>query len=246
MSKYRNATAIPMMAFLISGWMLGASPTCKDGWSSQTQTCGAESAIQKAIVARAKAAIGGYSGQSLECTLSSGCWLTDADPNSGSPDFYASNPANDGNKLKQGLHQYYLWLLARTKPYSLAYLQSTVIANLLTNYATTDRQTMAAHIVNNACPATDPINWNANQVMSFLVIQKQCMEWAITTALSVPGTVAKNYGSTPFPVSNRVRPGMGLYIKNVHAMLIIDVQWKNNLPVAFQVAEANHDTRQYY
>jgi hypothetical protein len=46
--------------------------------------------------------------------------------------------------------------------------------------------------------------------------------------------------SPDFTALDRVRPGMGLYNRNTHAMLIIDILWKSGVPVAFQVAEANY------
>jgi hypothetical protein len=119
------------------------------------------------------------------------------------------------------------------------------MAPLMRNYNTTDSRKMAVRMTSFACPATDPTKWTNNQVLTFVAIRKQCMEWASTTATSAtPGTVAQNYGSTPFLASNRVRPGMGLYDRSSHAMIIIDILWKNNLPIAYQVAEANYDSTQ--
>lgn len=229
---------VSLLLSAISLTCLAATTMCKDGWSSITGTCGPESPAQKAIVARATAAVGSGSGQSSECpTSQSGCWLTDADP----PPFPA-----DGDLMRSALHAYFAWFRqnAKTRP-TLMYLQNNIMAPLMIHYNTTDARKMAMQMTSFACPATDPAKWTNNQVLAFIAIRKQCMEWASTTATSAsPGTVAQNYGAMPFPTPNRVRPGMGLYIRQVHAMIIIDILWKNNSPIAYQVAEANYDSTQ--
>ncbi len=209
---------------------------CNDGWSSITGTCGPESATQKAIVARALALVGGSSGQSTICDKTkSGCWLTDAEP----PPYPA-----DGNLMRQALHAYFVWLSKnpQARP-SLSSLQNSMASNL-SNYTSANAKMMAVHMTEVGAPDTDPLNWTYDQVLDWIGIRKQCMEWAITTATQAsPGTtVMRNYASPAFPISNRVRPGMGLYKTGVHAMLITDILWKNNLPAAYQVVEANYNT----
>jgi hypothetical protein len=182
----------------------------------------------------------GTSGASIECTLVSGCWLTDADPLPENP-YDGKYSPSDGDLMKNALHTFYMWFFQnpKTRP-TLASLQNT-IASILTHYYPTDRQKMAVQMTTLACPASDPAKWSYYQVMSFIGIRKQCLEWVITTVAAVPGTVPLNYGSAAaFPVSDHVRPGMGLYDIQHHAMIIVDVLWKNDIPIAFQVAEANY------
>src|ERR1035438_5362037 len=103
LKRYRLLFCFSLVSTIGSLPSLAANVTCKDGWSSMTGTCGPESATQKAIVARALAAISVGSGQSAVCSPKvAGCWLTDTEPPPYTPD-------NDGNLMRKALHAYFAW-----------------------------------------------------------------------------------------------------------------------------------------
>lgn len=71
-------------------------------------------------------------------------------------------------------------------------------------------------------------------VLTYLGIRRQCHEWADYIGGKGETKQIKNIKD--------VRPGMGLFIPkpNEHAMIITDVLWKDDMPIKFQVAEANY------
>jgi len=222
---------------IISATLTVTSATsCKDGWASVTHTCGPESPIQRAIVAKALSFVAAdsnpnqelSSGQSALCGSLPGCWLTDV-----------AGP--DGALLQESLHKYFDWL--RTPGTTPLSALQTDIQNTLANYAPRDAHRMAEYLTTQLPqPSSDPRSWSPSAVLNWLRIKKQCLEWVLTTAkAAAPSITMMNYLSQHFPISNRVRPGMGLYRYETHAMIIVDILWKNNLPAGFQVVEANHD-----
>jgi hypothetical protein len=83
-------------------------------------------------------------------------------------------------------------------------------------------------------PATD------QETLDFLGIRKQCLEWAVTTAVAAGGE-AKGYSAAAVADPSRYRPGMALYrADRSHSMIIVDIYWDAaGKPVKFRVAESN-------
>lgn len=105
------------------------------------------------------------------------------------------------------------------------------------------RRTIADWIISRV-PKGTHIN-EAREVLSVLFIQKQCLEWAMSTAISKGGASVnyKSAGSHGLTKDEVVTPGMGLYHNLVHAMLIIDVKYdKNGKATDIKVAESNNNS----
>ena len=79
-----------------------------------------------------------------------------------------------------------------------------------------------------------------DETLIYLGIQKQCMEWAMTIAIEAGGA-SRNYGNPgPLVDIEDVRPGMGYYRLNFHAMIIIDVYHDSEgTPTGLRVAGSN-------
>src|SRR4051812_44241147 len=72
--------------------------------------------------------------------------------------------------------------------------------------------------------------------LTFIGINKQCLEFCCAVATASGGT-PKNYQSGTVGDPTKFRPGMGLYQPRTHAMLIVDIYWKNGSPTQFKLVE---------
>ena len=80
---------------------------------------------------------------------------------------------------------------------------------------------------------------NGNAILQRLKVNKQCIEWAETTAHAAGGNWA-GYSAKTVP-ENEVTPGMGLYKTGVHAMLVVDVTYdKNGNPFSYKIVDSNY------
>lgn len=199
----------------------------------------AETKVQGAIVVLAKDSAGKLSGQSeIQQPRAQGCdardWCTDT-------------ADGDGARMRSAIKRYYIWCFASRKTETLqsvtAKMKTIDLANSF--YSDTTKTELVNKIVAVVnfkvavgpflSPSTD------NDTLLFLAIQRQCLEWAIRTAIAGGGT-ARGYGATAVTNPRQWRPGMGLYRNDKsHAMLIVDIYWdsKGN-PLQFRVAEANY------
>lgn len=84
---------------------------------------------------------------------------------------------------------------------------------------------------------------NDEGTLIYLGIRKQCLEWAMTISLNAGG-VAKNYQNAGSVSRKDVRPGMGYYNLEHHAMIIIDVYYdQTGTATKLKVAESNYASK---
>jgi hypothetical protein len=201
--------------------------TPKPGWSSQTGYHAAETSVQRSIVAAASRAQGQSSGQST----TGGTWLTDT-------------ADGDGARMRQAINHYQSWFWSNPRRLTLDQIRAQMMADL-TSYDFARKTALVSQIAqkyNDAVrfgpvrvPTTD------NDTLWFLGIRKQCLEWAMSTAISAGG-LSKNYSAGGVNDPRAFRPGMGLYKQDkTHAMIIVDIRWDSaGNPVEFKVAESNY------
>jgi hypothetical protein len=185
----------------------GARNLKVNGWQSDGET-----AIQKRIVAAARAENGRSSGQSV---VGSG-HQTDID-------------GGDGAKMRNAINIYHEW---KKKPgtKTLALIQKDM-SNAFSgsSYGGSQINALVARIIAvynpNAIPGSDAA------VLNYLGIRKQCHEWADFMGSGEAKGVLSDI--------KNVRPGMGLFSNLPHAMIIIEVNWKDGVPSQYKVCEAN-------
>jgi hypothetical protein len=222
----------------------GHPAMAQTGWGARP----AQTPVQKYIVMLANAAAGRYSGlSSIQIVGAQGCdvrgWCTDVAPGAGDTYF-----AGDGARVRAAIKRYAYWYASNPKTKTETYqsilnkMQTIDLSDL--QYSAATRSLLAQQIANLvlgtmiygqiALPSTD------NQTLQFLSVQKQCLEWAMTTAI-VAGGAARNYSAAEVANPQSWRPGMGLYRRDrTHAMLIVDINWTAGRPIQLRVAEANY------
>ena len=220
---------------------------CTFSSAAVAQTWGsrpAQTTVQKNIVARANAANGQLSGQSTFQAGSQGCdyrgWCTDVS-------------TNDGARMRNAMKRYYTWYYAKAPKESLDSVKYKMKTTDLYG-ASFDPQRLLddASLVLLVNKIVETINYRIalgpfqlptddQTTLNFLKIQKQCLEWAMTTAISGGGQ-ARSYGAGAVTDSSKWRAGMGLYmIDKSHAMIIVDIGVNaQGQPTYFKVAEANY------
>src|SRR5258708_2947527 len=196
---HRTLATVLSMIFLFL-----ASASCQTGWGARP----AQTLIQKRIVSLAKPA--GSSGPSaIQTSYSQGCdgrgWCTDT-----------SN--GDGPRIRAAISRYSRWYSVRPRTETLASVMIRMKNDLQGPlYSDASKTILVQQIVNvftGQVPATD------SQTLQFLNIRKQCLEWAMTTAMSAGGA-ARDYRTQAVTNPQQWRPGMGLYrMDNAHAMII--------------------------
>jgi hypothetical protein len=206
---------------------LAVSSAVVDGWSSVTGYRHAETAVQRRIVQAASAANGQSSGQSM----TTGPWLTDI-------------ASGDGERMRRALVRWANFVTGRTRGLTAAQVKEQMKGEL-TTYDAARRQMLVDRMVERwnfwsgftgPMPFTMPPH-DDPQVLAFMGIRKQCLEWVDTVAQNAGGR-ALNYSAAAVSAAN-VRAGMGLFNVGVHAMIIVDVEWRGGVAVRFKVAEAN-------
>ena len=201
----------------------------KPGWSSQTGFRNAETQVQRAIRDAALRSSGQSSGQST----TNGTWLTDA-------------ADGDGRRMRAAISRYHNWYWTTpSRRVSLAQIKAQMATDFAGSaYDSLRRSMLANQIVDryNAAVRLGPVRLpaNDNDTLWFLGIRKQCVEWAMTTAISAGGR-SKNYSAAGVTDPRAFRPGMGLYKNDrSHAMIIVDIKWDSaGNPVEFKVVESN-------
>lgn len=199
------------------------------GWASQTGFRNAETRVQKAIVSKALGAVGRSSGQSV--TSSSG-WLTDT-------------ADGDGARMRRAIEIYAGWVYAQPSQYNLTQIKARMNSAFSGSaYDSLRRQKLVDRIVEvvNAAVRRNAYRAprNDNETLTLLGVRAQCLEWAMTTAIS-SGGLAKGYNAAGVSNPTEFRPGMGLYKNDrSHSMIIVDIRWDaRGNPVEFKVAESN-------
>lgn len=207
---------------------LAATATTVDGWSSVTGFRRAETAVQRNIVQEASAANGESSGRSMMGPP----WLTDT-------------AGGDGERMRIAITRWYDHLSGRLPGMTAAQVQAQMKRDLSATYDATRQTALVNRIVEVwerrfsiiGPPAPPPRQGDNQGVMDFMGIRKQCLEWADTLAQNAGGR-GLTYSAAAVSAS-AARPGMGLFHVGVHAMIIVDIEWRGGVPVRFKVAEAN-------
>jgi len=210
--------------------MTGSAQTPKAGWASQTHFRDAETSVQRAVRDTALRANGQTSGQST----TGGSWLTDTSD-------------GDGGRMRVAINRYSAWY--GTNPArrpTLDQIKNQMMGDFGGSaYDQTRKSMLVNQIVDkyNAAVKFGPIRLpiTENDTLYFLGIRKQCLEWAMSTAMSVGGQ-SKNYYAAGVTDPRAFRPGMGLYKNDhSHAMIIVDIRWDaNGNPAEFKVVESNY------
>jgi hypothetical protein len=219
-----------LMLLTALGSMNGKAQTPKVGWASQTGFRNAETSVQRAVRDAALRGNGQSSGQST----TNGSWLTDT-------------ADGDGGKMRNAINRYQSWYWTNsTRRPALDQIKTQMMADFGGSaYDQTRRSMLVNQVVDryNAAVRFGPVRvpTTDNDTLSFLGIRKQCLEWAMTTAISAGGQ-SKNYYAVGIADPRAFRPGMGLYkLDHSHAMIIVDIRWDGNgNPAEFKVAESNY------
>jgi hypothetical protein len=210
-----------------------------EGWSSETGYRSADTDIRKGIVASAKSMIGQPSGQSVICSMASNCWLTDV-------------AGGDGARMRDAISIYDIWKRDNsTRKKTLDQIRKAmVIAFSGSNYKDPQKTKLVDRIIFLYDGGSTVVPTDDGRTLQYMGIRKQCLEWAMTTAINSGGT-ARNYQNTGSAVSkDNVRPGMGYYVYLIdkktgnrvggHAMIIIDTKYDSGGQLThLKVAESN-------
>lgn len=207
----------------------GNAQTPRAGWASVTGFRNAETRVQRAIRDAAMRSDRQSSGQSN----TNGSWLTDA-------------AGGDGARMRSAINRYHAWYwLSPANRIGLDQIKIKMSGDFGGSaYDQTRRSLLVNRIVDqyNQAVRWGPVrlpNIDA-EVLSFLGIRKQCLEWAMSTAIGAGG-LPRNYHAAGVSDFKAFRPGMGLYrIDRGHAMIIVDIRWDaNGYPAEFKVVESN-------
>jgi hypothetical protein len=202
----------------------------KPGWASQTGFRNAETPVQRSIRDTALRSVGQSSGQST----TNGTWLSDT-------------AGGDGTRMRAAINRYQSWYWANTRTrVSLTQIKAQMTSDFGGSaYDATRKSMLVNQIIDryNAAVRLGPVRLpaNDNDTLWFLGIRKQCLEWAMSTAISVGGQ-SKNYSAAGVTDPRAFRPGMGLYRNDrSHAMIIVDIKWDSaGNPIEFKVVESNY------
>ena len=197
-----------------------------EGWASQTGYRNSNTEVQKKIVQLAKAAIGSPSGQSVR---NDSYWLTDV-------------AEGDGERMLKAIRIYHDWCSKDKK--RLGLLDADVKKRMLAEFGKSKYGDAQKDIIIQRIVEVYKVNNNIpisiDEVLRYLGIQKQCLEWAITIAQKAGGKPI-NYRNARSVKKENIRPGMGYYNISNHAMIIIDVLHdKMGNPIKLKVAESNN------
>lgn len=215
-----------------SGMAVTSNVAIPAGWASQTRFRYTDTVVQRNVVSTALAAVGGLSGRSfIVSRLSSTTpWLTDAS-------------AGDGQRMRNATNRYHQWVLSNPKTLTLTQVKAQMRQDLSATYDALRQQMLVDRIIvrhNLYTMPGGPARSSDQEIMDFLQVQKQCLEFAATVGL-VAGGRAKGYSSAAVTSPAAYRAGMGLFkADRSHAMLIVDVLWDSaGRATRFKVVEAN-------
>ena len=198
--------------------------------------------IRMLIVNNAQNNMNAFSGQSEICREASNCWYTDT-------------YGGDGARMSNAITCYHDWYNKDdSKRVSLSKIQEKMREAFSGSaYLRREQDQLVQQILDQY------LHWDWNlhpevttddQVLQFMGIQKQCLEWASSIALISNGK-AKSYNSYLDITDEKIMPGVGYAYFNTsgggsHAMIIIDVEYDNDKnsdafgkPVQITVAESN-------
>ncbi|MER0441582.1 hypothetical protein [Emticicia sp. W12TSBA100-4] len=207
-----------------------------EGWASVTAFRAASTSVQMNVVRLANAANGRMSGTSV--TDTQGRWLTDC-------------ADGDGARMRSAIAKYDKWYRANVKTRcSTPVVPASVRTDMYNSfsgsaYDVTRRNALVNQTIARynsfACNSSVAVPSTDNATLSFLNIQRQCLEWAETIGRSAGGSARGYYATGVSSVAN-YRPGMALYkTDRSHATLITDIYWNADGTIRkVKVAEANY------
>lgn len=186
------------------------------GWASETHFRKADTTIRERIAARAISSSGHFSGNSIHD--SSAVYLTDIAYGDGQRIRDAMAVYKDRNQVDNATTRRMMG--AELDSYTNTHTKNLLVDRIIDTYSV-------------------PLPVTEQETLDRLGIQKQCLEWAVSTAIAGGGSAVGYSGSSVS--THLVRPGMGFYNGNSHAALIIDVKSDaNGVPTHVKVAEANY------
>ncbi|WP_435356588.1 hypothetical protein [Emticicia sp. SJ17W-69] len=212
--------------------------TATEGWASLTGYQAATTTVQKNVVRLANSAIGGLSGGSVIDNQSK--WLTDI-------------AGGDGSRMRSAISKYDNWYRSNVKnrcstPVVPTSVRNDMVTSFIgSGYDATRKTALVNQIISRynlfACNGSVAVPTSDNATLSFLSIQKQCLEWAETIGRSAGG-IAKGYYATGVSSTKSYRPGMAFYkTDRTHATILIDIYWsKTGEILKVKVAESNWAT----
>jgi PA14 domain-containing protein len=197
------------------------------GWASETGYRYAETNLQRAIIAGARAAI----GNSPQSTVNE-AWETDT-------------AGGDGDRMRSAIRRYDQWYKANPRTETLAQVQQKMIGDFDNpRYTLSSKQQLVQRIIavyNNAA-ARPPVRLPVmdNETLLFLGIRAQCVEFAKRVVLPLGGR-NWTYQSAGLADSGNYRPGMILLMPSVpHAAIIVDIYWNaSGKPEKARLIESN-------
>lgn len=208
------------------------------GWASATGYQAASTTVQRNVVRLANAGVGSLSGASVLDTR--GTWLTDC-------------YGGDGGRMRGAIDKYDRWYRPNVKSRCASVSVPSSVRNDMaasfngSSYGSSQISALVNQIINRynmlACNSSVAVPTSDNATLSFLNIQKQCLEWAETIGRSAGGG-ARGYSAAGVSSSTSYRPGMGLYRSDkTHSALIVDIYWNADGSIGkFKVAESNWGT----
>lgn len=171
------------------------------GWASQTGFRAAETAVQRAVVQRALSQVGQASPPS-RLAHSGGGWYTDV-------------ASGDGARIRTAFTAYHGWRSGNPGGTPLSTATNAMHNALSATYVNATHRTQLVNRIiavyddrlNRGLPV---VPQDDQQVLDFLGIRQQCVEWANASVAMLAGGNYRGHGSTAISDVTQIRPGMGL------------------------------------
>jgi hypothetical protein len=129
----------------------------------------------------------------------------------------------DGERIRKAINDYSAWFNNHSpnRP-PLSQIQARMREDLTPTY-NADASAFIDYIAGVVSRGTRSLPKTDSDTLGSLQIQKQCLEWVITTAVAAGGR-PKGYSADSLSNPKACRPGMGLYWPGKHAMIITDIR----------------------
>ncbi len=210
---------------------LQASATSSVGWASETGYQTAETSVQRAIVQRALSQVG-QAAPASRLAHDGGAWSTDV-------------AGGDGIRIRSAFATYNTWR-QRNQGLPTNTVINSMHADLSDSYRNlTQRSELVNRIISTyegrLSRGMSTVPQHDGEVLEFLGIRQQCVEWANASVAMVSGGNYRGYTSSSVGSVSQTRPGMALVNGTSHFMIITDVYWDANGNVSrVRVAESNY------
>lgn len=211
---------------------LEAQAASREGWASATGFRFADTSVQLGAVQRALNQVGQASPAS-RLAHSGGSWQTDV-------------ADGDGQRIRNAFAVYGQWRTLNPGANPPADVLGRMHNALSATYQHAGQRTelvnrIAATYDNRRARGLAPAPQDDQQVLDYLEIRQQCVEWANASVGMAAGGSYRGYNSPALSDVTQVRPGMALRHGTSHFMVITDVFWNTNgQPTRVRVAESNY------